>query len=521
MFTQSMPAMFQALAGVLPQGAIKQLTQALGNCNQPLTHRAGVNLQPSQFLRNQGLAPTGTWNPNDYGNLLPSINQITNNNSIDLPDFNAGDWNSYNYAGDNFSFPLDQTFTNNNYFGGPTFNVGGNVFFDNTQTTNLTTQDVTTNNINVRSINNKDITQQFITNQFITGDDSGIDMPMPAWVAWWWRRVALAEELRIPQHTHDAKILTYAKEGISKISGVVHVPIITGLMGSLEMPVDSIRGGTVAITGFPTDAISGGTVAITGIPENAIAQGLVTIQGLPANAISGGTVAITGIPTNAISGGEVLVPYDAISGGTVSVTGIPTNAISGGTVSVSLTTATATVFHATGVTFNPETCAVTLQGTNVSVITSVSVHSATVNGVAAAATTRTPSIAGTAAAQAVRAVLTTGFLASTATRTATINGTAAAATTQSVTLTGSTAAWVTRTSPVYGVIAAATTLVCTLTPDTANFDVVGVTVSSTTQATSFALTLQTTAAATATTVLAGSSRVISPFVKTVLAPGGQ
>jgi len=40
--TQAAPQIVKALAGVLPDGAVRQLMQALGNCNQPFTSRGPV-----------------------------------------------------------------------------------------------------------------------------------------------------------------------------------------------------------------------------------------------------------------------------------------------------------------------------------------------------------------------------------------------------------------------------------------------------------------------------------------------
>lgn len=67
MLTAAMPAVTRALQGVLPPAALRQLTQALGNCNQTLTHRGDVLLQPDGW--------TNAINQNGvYTNLPPSIN---------------------------------------------------------------------------------------------------------------------------------------------------------------------------------------------------------------------------------------------------------------------------------------------------------------------------------------------------------------------------------------------------------------------------------------------------------------
>jgi hypothetical protein len=122
MLTQSTPAVINALRGVLPPGAIKQLTQALGNCNQPLTHRGGVNLQPAQQQQSggRGVYNNTGWNVNEYGDLI----NFDERSFYDMPGFNS-EWNSYNYGGDNFYFPTTQNFTINNYSSGGGNNLGG------------------------------------------------------------------------------------------------------------------------------------------------------------------------------------------------------------------------------------------------------------------------------------------------------------------------------------------------------------------------------------------------------------
>lgn len=149
MFTQSMPALAQALAGALPEAAIQQLMQSLGNCQQPLTHRGAINLQPPTTTGAGGLARPGTWNANDHTDILPKAGD---NVFVDMPGNNTTNQtvtNTSNYAGHNFHFPINQDFNYNNYYGGDTFNVAGNSVFDNS-----THQTVNTTNINTDYINN-------------------------------------------------------------------------------------------------------------------------------------------------------------------------------------------------------------------------------------------------------------------------------------------------------------------------------------------------------------------------------
>lgn len=128
MFTQSMPALAQALSGALPEPALRQLMQALGNCQQPLTHRGEINLQPPYSTGPGGLARPGTWSPSSLNSLLPAAGQ---NVTVDI----AGARNTVtnnNYGGHQFQFPLNQDFSFNQYFGGDTFNVAGDSVFNNT-----------------------------------------------------------------------------------------------------------------------------------------------------------------------------------------------------------------------------------------------------------------------------------------------------------------------------------------------------------------------------------------------------
>ena len=158
MFTQSMPALAQALSGALPEAALRQLMQALGNCQQPLTHRGAVNLQPPSATGPGGLARSGVWRASDYRDILPTAGQGA---AVYLPGYGGMGGgtinNTSNYDGNQFSFPINQEFGYNNYFGGDTFNVAGNSTFNNTFSTNLTTSTLTTSNINATYINNTPI----------------------------------------------------------------------------------------------------------------------------------------------------------------------------------------------------------------------------------------------------------------------------------------------------------------------------------------------------------------------------
>ncbi|NDD55018.1 hypothetical protein EBZ39_14345 [bacterium] len=150
MLTQTMPALLRALNGVLPDAALKQLTQALGNCQQPLTSRGDVNVAPANNVYNYNGVYNGyQWNPQDYQYLFPTINNIDNRTTIDVPGWQGpGQWVTNNYAGNTFNFPTTNAFNVSQYYGGPTLNVGGDTVFNNAYTNNLTTNNIIVNTIN-------------------------------------------------------------------------------------------------------------------------------------------------------------------------------------------------------------------------------------------------------------------------------------------------------------------------------------------------------------------------------------
>jgi hypothetical protein len=157
MFTQSAPALWKSLAPSLPPAVVQQLVGALGNCRQPLSHRGDVSLQPAARPLPQGTAGDGRWNPRDYQDLFPETHQINNslNNYQQFLIERAGESfnNTSNFYSDQFFFPTNLAFNNNNYFGGPTFHVEGNTF-----TSNVDARTMNVTNLNVEFINNTSVT---------------------------------------------------------------------------------------------------------------------------------------------------------------------------------------------------------------------------------------------------------------------------------------------------------------------------------------------------------------------------
>lgn len=186
MLTQTMPALMKALQSAMSPGQVQSITQALGNCNQPLTHRGPVNISASNYASRGGEYPGSTyigdtWNTHNYGGPVYNENTyLGDTNFIEFGDlnnffneqnqfynlyqeYNAGD-NITNIAGDTnntinnninnsqFSFPTNNFFTNN-FDNSVTTTINDNSYFNNVVTNNSYTNNQTTNNINITNIN--------------------------------------------------------------------------------------------------------------------------------------------------------------------------------------------------------------------------------------------------------------------------------------------------------------------------------------------------------------------------------
>jgi len=208
MFTQQAPFLLSALSPAVGSTTAQQLTQALGNCNQSLTHRGGVSLQRAGLTTGAGLIQGPGGNPyaytdgqsgflagNDPATQFSPWASLGNNfygseNFFGGPSFafRAGDqfWANYPDAAQNSFYDLSQSFnfgpiTTNNYspwytrlgdvnnfdfssrlgdivnnYAGPTFQVAGDSHFDNSvhNTQNVTYQQVTEQIVNESTIEN-------------------------------------------------------------------------------------------------------------------------------------------------------------------------------------------------------------------------------------------------------------------------------------------------------------------------------------------------------------------------------
>jgi hypothetical protein len=292
MLTQTMPALIDALRQVLPPEAIGPLAQALGNCAQPLTHRAGLNLPGPRRPNLNGAFGSGTWDPSQYRNLFPggdSSNAANYHGQVDVGGMN-GSWNEGNRYDSQFYFPTTQVFQQNQYFGGPTINNTGGANID------------------------------YITNQYFEGD------------------------------TVNVQNLTTQVINGDPIQGPAGPPGAAGRDGQRGAP--GAPGGFVNVLpqGFfkKLDYLSGNP-QLNFDPELVARPHRYVKDAWVRSAVA------VSVPTNAISGGTVTVACSSTS------FDLPTNAIAGGTLT--LTPSPIQVVLPTAVTFDPETCTVTVSQT--------------------------------------------------------------------------------------------------------------------------------------------------------------
>jgi hypothetical protein len=303
MLTQTMPALIDALRQVLPPEAIGPLAQALGNCGQPLSHRAGVNFAAPQKRNANGTYGGNVygsnsfnggvaWNPASYQNLFPggdTYNSGDYQNQVDIGGMNVT-WNAGNRYDSQFYFPTNQVFQQNQYYGGPTINIDGGARIDY---------------ITNQTFEGGDVTVENVTTQVLNGDPVAGPVGPPG---------------------------APGKDGQRGAPGAPG-----GFFGALP---PGFFGPIRYLTGRPF---------IRDVPErvarahryiqDAWIRGTVTVA-VPTNAISGATVTVDP------AGASVNVPTDAISGGTLTLSPEPV------AVTVPLT-----------LTFDPETCSVSVAST--------------------------------------------------------------------------------------------------------------------------------------------------------------
>jgi len=272
MFTQAMPAYVNALRS----GQIPQAMQALGNCQQPLTHRGGVNFTPAG-ANNRGVYTSQPWNPGSYPGLRPDTPQG------DLPGMTTN-WNYGNRYDSQFYFPTNQLFTQNQFFGGPNIRYEGGMQGDWYEGDTINVRLGRLRGAEMETINGEPIDP-------LPGPqgEAGRDGLVFGGVFRYQPQFALLDYLQAAPGIKPPRVETTAVK-----------------VAAIEERVEDLWKSPLVNINVPTNAISGASVTVGGQAAS-----------LPTNAISGGTVTITGqaasLPTNAISGGSVTLGAVAVT----------------------------------------------------------------------------------------------------------------------------------------------------------------------------------------------------------------
>jgi len=109
MLTQTMPALANAMSGVMPPNALRQLMQALGNCNQPLEHRGPIAITASPRQSARGVYDGAQWDPRQFQQLADAFNIWNNLAFVDST------VNNKIFTGDTFTFPSTNQFITNTF----------------------------------------------------------------------------------------------------------------------------------------------------------------------------------------------------------------------------------------------------------------------------------------------------------------------------------------------------------------------------------------------------------------------
>lgn len=152
MFTQQAPALVKALRDVLTPEQLEQLTSSLGNCQQPLAHRGAVHISPAPNMtrNNRGVYGPGAWDPARYPGLVPNAG---NQGLYDIGGMDPPVWNTGNKYSSAFSFPTDQYFSQNQFFGGPQVYMSQGARIENIFNDTFQGDSILVNNINVQQLN--------------------------------------------------------------------------------------------------------------------------------------------------------------------------------------------------------------------------------------------------------------------------------------------------------------------------------------------------------------------------------
>jgi len=335
MFTQAMPAIIDALRQALPPHALGPLAQALGNCAQPLSHRAGINF-PGAIRRGDtnGAYTSNLWNPSQYTNLFPggdTYNSANYHSNVDMGDMNVT-WNEGNRYDSQFFFPTNNQYQLNSYYGGPTVHINGGQQVD------------------------------YITNEYFDGDTVNVTNLTT--------QVLNGDPVDGPQGPPGAAGRD-GERGAPGAPGGIFAVLPPGRFGKIRY-----------LTGDPRIRTVDQEVARKHrYMKDAWVRAAIEVS-VPTNAISGASVTVTPGET------KITVPTDAISGGTVTVNAkstsfdLPTNAISGGTVELSPAPVAVTV--PLTISFDPDTCTVNIDSSTTVYCFPSAPGPLTINGSAAA-----------------------------------------------------------------------------------------------------------------------------------------
>jgi len=324
MFTQAMPA----FANALRSGQMPQAMQALGNCQQPLTHRGGVNFTPAG-TNNRGVYTSQPWNPGAYPGLRPDTPQG------DLPGMTVN-WNYGNRYDSQFYFPTNQLFTQNQFFGGPNIRYEGGMQGDWYEGDTIVVQRGEVREAAIEQVNGDPV-------EPLPGPqgEPGRDGLAPGGVF----GVAFRYQPKFG-------LLSYLKPG----QGGPRLQPSSIKVAAVEERVEDLWKSPLVTLNVPTDAIAGATVTVGGQEAN-----------LPTNAISGGSVTLgavavtvpTGVTFNASlcevtwTGTTVLYALtaaDAVTFAGDSATVSTVHVLAGSTVAATVTTQPAATTAVLGVT---------------------------------------------------------------------------------------------------------------------------------------------------------------------------
>jgi hypothetical protein len=375
MLTQATPAIVKALQGVLPPNALKQLTQALGNCNQPLTHRGDVNFQPNYSVGNErgvyggdGSAP---WNPEDYRGLFPAPGERRVFTSG-----GGGNRTYSNYQGNQYDFSNRQQFNLNQFYGGDTVN--------NYERTGRAGRDG----------RNGAAGRGGFSFRFVgpAGRDTQDEVVEPGG----------GGGFGSGGGGFGVGIGVGVFGGLIRLrTDTITVPQYRAVIGSLPIPTNAIQGGSVKVsipqgagsTKTLTNAIKGGSVTVP-VLEQAMssvagtvdipAPSAIAVSYDKATSISGGTA--TYDKATGVSGGSA--SYDKATGvsGNISVS-LPTPS---GTVTITPSSSSVQVVTSVSASFDSSTCTVKITPTYAT-ISNYSGFSATFTGKAPGAVTASAS----------------------------------------------------------------------------------------------------------------------------------